>query len=135
MTSVMRARVAMVNGSWPFPLAARPFPLAWLLPLEVTGATAGELTEAGYVIAAQIPANYGPKKRGEARIVYEINAETAITCRDTAVLMLALIQFRKDTEGMVHLKKFADFLFSKQNRRFKLMYLRKGRLEEYTFQS
>src|SRR5437870_2446965 len=52
------------------------------IPYNKIGRFLGDLCDAGYVVSAQIPSSYGRNGRGKPRIVYELRAETAITCRD-----------------------------------------------------
>lgn len=67
------------------------------------------LMEAGYVIPAKISRTRG--ERGPKRI-YEVQTKSFITCRDTASLVLELLQFPdKDEEGKIDLRSFVAHLF------------------------
>ncbi len=74
-----------------------------------------ELRDAGYIRACHV---YGR----QARYLYEIEAVSNVTIRDTAVILLELLEFDRDHEGKVKERSFISYL------------LKSGKLRDFSHQ-
>ena len=72
-------------------------------PLAFVTTTIHKLERAGYVMSANIKTGFTSPNR--ARKIYELNAESCVTCQDTARFLIYLLRAEKDYEGKLDFKQ------------------------------